>query len=253
MIQDTGAVIAPRAPTVVAITGAGSGIGRALARGFAGRGFTVAALGRTMTSLQQTAESNPAIRPYAVDVTDAHACLEVFARIERDLGAVDVLIANAAIYDKLHFLDQSPESFSAMMRTNIEGVANAIRPVFPGMLQRNYGRIIVMGSLADMNPYPGSMAYATTKAALHALTRGVALEIDRDRYPNVLVNEFSPGATRTAMSDHGNKPEDIFPMLIRLVDFPSGGSNGQFFQEWRQIRIGESWKGALKRLILFRK
>jgi short-subunit dehydrogenase len=140
-----------------------------------------------------------------------------------------------------------------MMRTNIEGVANSIRPVLPSMLARNCGRIVVMGSLADMNPFPGSMAYAVTKGALHALTRGVALEIDRDRYPNVLVNEFSPGATRTSMSDHGNRPEDIFPMLHRLVAFESGGPHGQFFQEWRQIRVGESWKGALKRLILRKK
>lgn len=246
-------VIPTAAPTTVAITGAGSGIGRALARAFADKGFKVAALGRTAATLAQTAEGHPSIRTYVMDVCDPGDCARTFSQIESDLGPVDVLVANAAIYDKVHFLDQSAESFSQMMRTNIEGVANSIRPVLPSMLARNCGRVIVMGSLADMNPFPGSMAYAVTKGALHALTRGVAMEIDRDRYPNVLVNEFSPGATRTSMSDHGNRPEDIFPMLYRLVAFESGGPHGQFFQEWRQIRIGESWKSAIKRLILRRK
>lgn len=253
MNSPEGRVIEPRRLQNVVITGAGSGIGRALARAFAAKGYAVAALGRTLSALEQTADGHPAIHPFTVDVCDARQCLDVFARIAQDMGPIDVLVANAAIYDKVHFLDQSPESFSAMMRTNIEGVANTVRPVLPGMLERNCGRIIVMGSLADMNPFPGSMAYATTKGALHPLTRGIALEIDRDRYPNVLVNEFSPGATRTSMSDHGNAPEDIFPMLHRLVEFPSGGPHGQFFSEWRQVRVGESWKGAIKRIILRRK
>ncbi|MFY7836464.1 MAG: SDR family oxidoreductase [Novosphingobium sp.] len=253
MSSSVARMIEPRDLQNVVITGAGSGIGRALARAFAAKGFTVAALGRTQAALEQTADGNPAIHPYTVDVCDAHQCLSVFARIAQDVGPVDVLVANAAIYDKVHFLDQTPESFSAMMRTNIEGVANSVRPVLPGMLERNCGRIIVMGSLADVNPFPGSMAYATTKGALHPLTRGIALEIDRDRYPNVLVNEFSPGATRTSMSDHGNAPEDIFPMLLRIVEFPSGGPHGKFFSEWRQVHVGESWKGALKRIILRKK
>ncbi|HQS95386.1 MAG TPA: SDR family oxidoreductase [Novosphingobium sp.] len=249
-MTSTISVIPPAALKTVAITGAGTGIGRALAKAFADNGYSVAALGRTKSTLEETAAGNAAITPFVVDVCNAAECSEVFAQIENDLSPVDVLIANAAIYDKVHFLDQTAASFSSMMRTNIEGVANAIRPVLPGMIARNCGRIIVMGSLADMNPIPGSMAYATTKGALHTLTRAIAHEIDRDRYPNVLVNEFSPGATRTSMSDHGNKPEDIFPMLAQLVNFPSGGPNGQFYQEWKQIRIGESWKAALKRLIL---
>jgi NAD(P)-dependent dehydrogenase (short-subunit alcohol dehydrogenase family) len=91
-----------------------------------------------------------------------------------------------------------------------------------------------------------------SKGALHSLVRGIAREIDRSRYPHVLVNEFSPGATRTAMSEYGNDPEAIFAMIRPLVECGADGPHGAFFQEGRRIRIGESWKGALKRIVLRR-
>jgi len=235
---------------VVAITGAGGGIGAALVRQFAEAGYRVAAIGRSGPKLEAAAAQHDAIAPYAADVADASDCLSAMAAVQADLGPVDVLIAGAAVYPKGYFLDQSPDDFNDVLRINVAGVANAIRPVLPGMLERNFGRIVVMGSLADMNPLPASLAYSVSKGALHTLVRAIAVEIDRGRYPNVLINEFSPGATRTAMSEFGHDPAEIYPMLRKLVECGPEGPQGQFFQEGRQIRIGESWKAALKRLIL---
>jgi NAD(P)-dependent dehydrogenase (short-subunit alcohol dehydrogenase family) len=236
----------------VAITGAAGGIGRALARQFAQAGYSVAAIVRDGAAIGELAALDPAIEGYQGDVADPAsigAALEAAARAQ---GAIDVLIANAAIHPRGWFLDQGPEVLEQVLRVNVAGVANTIRPVLPAMLARNHGRIVVMGSLADMNPRPPSLAYAVSKGALHTLVRGIALEIDRTRYPDVLVNEFSPGATRTAMSDHGNDPEAIFAMLRPLVECGADGPHGAFFQEGRRIRVGESWKGALKRLVLRR-
>ncbi|WP_158094245.1 SDR family NAD(P)-dependent oxidoreductase [Erythrobacter donghaensis] len=236
----------------VAITGASGGIGQALARQFAADGHRVSAMGRNESVLAELAATAPNITPITVDVADGASCAEGFAAAEAAHGPVEHLIAAAAVYPKAHFLDQTPEHLDDVLRINVVGVANAVRAVLPAMLTRNYGRVVVMGSLADMNPLPGSLAYSVSKGALHSLVRGIAGEIDRDRYPDVLVNEFSPGATRTAMSDYGHAPEEIYAMLLPLLTCGRDGPHGRFFQEWGEIRLGESWKGALKRIVLRR-
>jgi NAD(P)-dependent dehydrogenase (short-subunit alcohol dehydrogenase family) len=236
----------------VVITGASGGIGQALARQFAADGHRVSAMGRNADVLGALADTAPGIKPITLDVADGAACTAAFAAAEVANGPIEHLIAAAAVYPKAYFLDQTPEHLEEVLRINVVGVANAVRAALPGMLARNYGRVVVIGSLADMNPLPGSLAYSVSKGALHTLVRGIAGEIDRDRYPDVLVNEFSPGATRTAMSDHGHDPEAIYPMLLPLLTCGREGPHGRFFQEWREIRLGESWKRALKRIVLRR-
>lgn len=234
-------------PRVVAVSGGGSGIGRAVARDLALRGFDVIIMGRTKESLHATAEGRPGIHCFVVDVVDAVAVENVISEVENDFGPVDVLIANAAIYPKVHFLDQSAENFALTMRTNTEGVANLIRSVLPGMLARNLGRIIVVGSLADINPIPTAVSYSVSKGALRSLVRGIAAEIDRARYPNVLINEILPGPTRTTMSASGQPPEALCVHFRTLIDLPTGGPTGRSFVEGKEIHIGESWKQAIKR------
>lgn len=236
----------------VVITGATGGIGEQLCRQFAANGYDVSAMARDAGKLDSLFGQDSAIAPYVLDVADDAACNEAMADAARTSGPVDVLIANAAIYPKGFFLDQPASEFAQALRINVEGVANCIRPVLPSMLERNLGRIIVMGSLSDIGSPPGSYAYSVSKGALHPLVRTIAREIDRTRYPNVLVNEFSPGPTKTRMSDTGHDPADIYSMLIGLVECGPGGPHGQFFQEGRLVRIGESWKAALKRLVLRR-
>lgn len=236
----------------VAITGASGGIGQALARRFAADGHRVSAMGRNADVLAKLAETAPGIVPITVDVADGASCTAAFAAAEAAHGRIEHLIAGAAIYPKAFFLDQTPEHLDEVLRINVVGVANAVRAVLPAMLAQNYGRVVVIGSLADMNPLPGSLAYSVSKGALHTLVRGIAGEIDRDRYPDVLINEFSPGATRTAMSDHGHAPDEIYPMLLPLLHCGRDGPQGRFFQEWREIRLGESWKGTIKRIVLRR-
>lgn len=203
-------------------------------------------LGRTLARLEETAEGTD-ILPWQLDIKDAAACSAAVAEIETRAGPVGAAVIGAAIYPKDHFIDQPAAVFDDTFITNILGVANAMRAVLPGMLARYHGRVVVLGSLADMNPIPGSVAYSASKGALHSLVRGIAGEIDRDRYPDVLVNEMGPGATKTAMSPSGRSPEEVAGRIQAMLDMPAGAPSGGYFQDGHQIHLGESWKGALKR------
>lgn len=236
----------------IAITGATGGIGAALTRRFAGAGYNVSAIGRNGALLDELAAGNETIAPIRCDVGDGPDCARGFVEAAERFGPPDSLIAAAAIYPKAFFLDSDHRHLEEVLRINVLGVANSVRAVLPAMLERNYGRVVVVGSLAGMRPLPGSLAYSVSKWTLHSLVRGIAGEIDRTRYPDVLVNEFSPGATRTAMSTYGNDPEAIFDWIRPLVECGPGGPHGRFFQEGREIRIGESWKAAIKRIVLRR-
>jgi NAD(P)-dependent dehydrogenase (short-subunit alcohol dehydrogenase family) len=162
------------------------------------------------------------------------------------------MICNAAVYPRDYFLDQPAEDWTRTIVVNVAGVANCCRAVLPEMLARNAGRIVVMGSLADMNPIAASSAYSASKGALHALVRAIASEIDPRRFPNVLINEFNPGATRTAMSEAGEDPAVLYPRVRRLVDFPAGGPTGRMFVRDREFRPNESLKGKIGRVVLGR-
>lgn len=234
----------------IVITGATGGIGAALARRFAAAGYKVSAMGRNRTLLGELEQVSDNIAGFACDIGDGVDTARAFAEARERFGYPDSLIAAAAVYPKAYFLDQGSDHLAEVLQTNVVGVANAVREVLPAMLERNFGRVVVVGSLAGMKPLPGSLAYSVSKWALHSLVRGISGEIDRDRYPNVLVNEFSPGATRTAMSTRGNDPEAIYDWILPLIECGPNGPRGRFFQEWREIRIGESWKAAIKRIVL---
>ncbi|MFB0612094.1 SDR family NAD(P)-dependent oxidoreductase [Aurantiacibacter poecillastricola] len=236
----------------VLITGATGGIGSALTKQFADAGFHVSAVGRNRSALAELARLGECIAPIEADMADRQAAAEAFAQARAAHGPVSHIIAAAAIYPKAHFLDEGAEQLEQALRVNVVGVANTLHEGLPEMLERNFGRNVVFGSLADLNPLPGSIAYSVSKGALHSLVRGIAGEIDRVRYPNVLVNEFNPGATRTAMSTHGRDPAEIFELLTPLIACDADGPHGRFYQEGREVRIGESWKAALKRVVLRR-
>jgi len=238
----------------VVVTGAGSGIGRALCVGLSSDGYRVIGTGRRRDALEATAkhcaEGNFFWRE--MDVADADAVAAGFSAIEKEHGPVDALVSNAAIYQRGYFLDMSAQQWTSEIMINLVGAANCCRAVLPGMLERQSGRIVIVGSLADLNPIPASSAYSASKGGLHALVKALASEIDRARYPNVLVNELNPGATRTAMSEAGHAPEAVYPAAKRLLETPAGGPTGRMFALDREIRLNEGLKARLKRLVLRR-
>ncbi|MGA2411079.1 MAG: SDR family oxidoreductase [Candidatus Binataceae bacterium] len=239
----------------VVITGAGSGIGRALAAGFTSDGYVVAGLGRTASALEETMRlCKDNLFSYKVaDVSDNAAVTAALAQIALEVGPIDVLICNAAVYPRAYFLEQPADEWTHALMINICGVANCCRAVLPAMLERHAGRIVVVGSFADAAPIPASSVYSTSKGALHALTKALSAEIDSHRYPNVLVNEFNPGSTRTAMNEGGHEPAAVYPSMKRLVEFPAGGPTGRIFLLDQEIRPREGLKGRIRNLLLRRR
>jgi len=229
----------------VVITGAGSGIGRALAMGFATDGAHVVAFGRTRSSLDETVTLSGSDN-ISIVVGDTGNDADV-KRLIDSCSQVDVLINNAAVYPKQRVLDSTADDWHDVMQTNVVGVANCCRHALPGMLERGYGRILNVSSFAWMAPIAEAAAYSASKGAVRALTRGLAAEIDRNTYPDVLINEFVPGAVRTRMSDHGLDPADVYPLAAKVVDAPAGSATGRTYNGGELHEEDHGLKARLKR------
>jgi NAD(P)-dependent dehydrogenase (short-subunit alcohol dehydrogenase family) len=240
-----------RLQTVV-VTGAGTGIGRALCVGFTFDGHIVVGLGRNASTLEETKRAckKELFSYLTVDVSDNTAVTATLAQVAAEIGSIDVIVCNAAVYPQAYFLDQPADEWTHALLINVCGVANCCRAVLPAMLERNAGRIVIVGSFADISPLPGTSVYSASKGALHPLTRALSVEIDRQRYPNVLINEFNPGATRTGMSESGHEPAAVYPWLKSIVDLPSGGPTGRIFLCDREFQPHESRKARIKRFLL---
>ena len=216
---------------VVLVTGAGSGIGRGIALGFGRDGAEVVGFGRTRRNLEETAQAMDQGNLHIVvgDVSRADDIEQLFTEIAERYGRVDILIANAALYPKTRFLDASMDEWARVIETNVVGVARCCHAALPGMLERGYGRIITLGSLAWKKPISASSAYSASKGAVRAFTRALASEIERTTHPDVLVNELLPGIVRTSMSEIGDDPAEVYQHAQCLVNLPSGGPTGQTF------------------------
>lgn len=216
---------------VIIITGAGAGLGRALARGAAARGDVAVAIGRDGPALAETGRGLDPARFDAriADVADFAALEAAIAAAIARHGRVDGLFANAAVYPRGFLVDQPVAVFMEALAVNVGGVAAACRAVLPAMTDRARGRIVTVGSFADRGPLADSAAYSASKGALHALTRAIAAEVGTD-FPDLLVNEWVPGAlaTRMGVAD-GIAPETAAGWGLDLLDLPAGGPTGRIF------------------------
>lgn len=236
---------------VVIITGAGAGLGRALARRGVADGDRIVAIGRNEADLIETGAGLDAGRyGYAVcDVADAAALDAAISRAAAEHGRIDGLFANAAVYPRIAFLDQPIAGLLDTLAVNIGGVAAACRAVLPVMMRAGRGRIITVGSYADHEPIPLSSAYAASKGALHALTRAIAVETAA-ACPGILVNEWIPGALNTAMGvPDGIDPDVAACWGMALLDLPEGGPNGHQFLGDRLVLPPLSLRQRIKRTI----
>jgi NAD(P)-dependent dehydrogenase (short-subunit alcohol dehydrogenase family) len=236
---------------VVVVTGAGSGIGRGIAAGFCRDGAQVVGLGRTRSTLEETARRYGGGRMHVVvgDAASAEDVDRLFREVRARFGRTDILINNAAVYPKVSFLESSMTEWARVMEVNVVGVARCCHLALPGMLERGYGRVVNVGSMAWKAPLPQSSSYAASKAALRALTRAIAAEIDHERYPNVLVNELLPGIFRTSMSEGGEDPMSAYDHVRTVAALPSGGPHGQTFEKSALQPEDERLKTRAKRIL----
>jgi 3-oxoacyl-[acyl-carrier protein] reductase len=211
---------------VAVVTGAGRGIGAAIARRLAAQGAVSVLLGRTQSSLDQTAraivDSGGKTEVIPCDVTVLPQIENAAARVDSTFGRVDMLVNNAGIggfNGQLHNL--APEDWDRILNTNLRGVYFAIRCFAPLMIRANSGHIINISSLAGKNPLPNGAAYAASKWGLNGLTYSVAEEL---RKHNVRVSVICPGSVHTEFDSHTGKdsrkmlqPDDVAHAVETLV------------------------------------
>lgn len=235
----------------VVVTGAGLGIGRAIATGFCSDGANVVGIGRTREDLEETARLCEGGRMQFVvgDVGRPEDVGRLFSEAVRRHGKVDILVNNAALYPKAAFLDSSHEDWARVIQTNVIGMALCCRAALPGMLERGYGRILNLGSFAWRGPIPNSSAYSASKGAVRPFTKALAAEVDRSRYPDVQINEFIPGMVRTRMSESGQDPAEVYPHARFVAALPRNGPTGKTFIQSTLYVEDHGLRARLKRFL----
>lgn len=211
---------------VAVVTGAGRGIGAAIARRLAALGAASVLLGRTQSSLDETAraivEAGGKTEVIPCDVTVLPQIEHAAARVDSTFGRLDVLVNNAGVggfSGPLHNLP--PEQWDRILNTNLRGVYYAIRCFAPLMIRAHSGHILNISSLAGKNPLPSGAAYAASKWGLNGLTYSVAEEL---RKHNVRVSVICPGSVHTEFDSHTGKdpgkmlqPDDVAHAVETLV------------------------------------
>lgn len=185
---------------VCVLTGAGSGLGRALAVELTRRGVVVAGFGRRQAALDETAGLATPGRFTAcvVDVADAAAVDRAFDEVTARMGPVDILINNAAVYPHRDFLDTPAADFMQTVATNLGGVVTCTSAALRGMVLTGRGRILNVATFADIAPLAASSAYSVSKGAARILTRALVADL-ADRFPEIVINDWVPGALATDM------------------------------------------------------
>jgi NAD(P)-dependent dehydrogenase (short-subunit alcohol dehydrogenase family) len=179
------------------VTGASSDLGRAIALALAADGATVLAVGRRRERLDEIA-THPAIRPLVLDLTDESAVLEAAA----GWGPVDILVANAAHGPELApLLNGGMDTLRAVMETNFFAVARLVTLLLPGMVERKWGRVIHVSSLAASIGEAHGPSYCASKAAVDGLWRNLAIDYSPH---GVTFNSLELGPVRTErLERHG--------------------------------------------------
>lgn len=189
---------------VALVTGGGRGIGREVALACAREGLAVAVAARTKSQVDDTVS---AVRRLGVetlalplDVTDAEAIAAAVRAVSDALGPIDVLVNNAGIAESAPFAKTDPALWERHLSVNVTGPFLLTREVLPRMLERRWGRVINVASLAGLYGAPYITAYATSKHALVGFTRALAMEVAGK---GVTVNALCPGYVATDLTWNG--------------------------------------------------
>jgi 3-oxoacyl-[acyl-carrier protein] reductase len=187
---------------VAIVTGAGRGIGEAIAKRLADEGAKVAIVSRTESNSEKAAASINAVhpdtaRPYAVDVADFDAVQKTGEQILADFGRCDVLVNNAGITRDTLAMRMSSDDWDIVLQTNLKGAFNFTRSILRAMVKQRYGRIINISSVSGLMGLAGQANYAASKAGLIGMSKSIARELASR---SITVNVVAPGFIETDMT-----------------------------------------------------
>ncbi len=236
---------------IAIVTGAGRGIGKAIAIAYAKAGASIVCAARTYPEIKATAEGIVSGGGKAIavetDVTNIESVKALFLKALEHFGGIDIVVINAgANYDRETVETSDPENWKKTMDVNLSGAYYCAQAAIPYLKQRGEGKIITIGSGLGHRGMAGGSAYACSKAGLWMLTRILAQELWQYR---ISVNELIPGPVMTSIDDNakitGNSvsridsewvknPEDVTPMALFLASQPAVGPTAQSFSLMRR-------------------
>ena len=217
---------------VVLVTGASSGIGRAVARLLAAEGATLALAARSTERMQALAEEiggTPHI--ISADLTDPKEVERMVADSEERFGQIDVFVANAGIYVPGLAAEGNPDDWDRMIALNVSGVFRAVRAVLPGMIARRDGDILVMSSISGHQAIHWEPVYSATKHAVQSFVHGVRRQVAKhgirvmSMAPGMVLNELwgftDPGQIEERIAARaGLRSEDVADACLYMLTRP---------------------------------
>ena len=197
---------------VIWITGASSGIGKALAIKFAENGWNVAASARRENLLKELQNINQSIYPYPLDVTDIEKCKLTAKSIIDNLNSIDICVFGTGMHDPKSEKQFNLNKIREIMEVNYFGTMNSINSIYDYFSEKKNGQISIISSVAGYRGLPAAGAYCASKAALTSFTESLNFEM---KMKNVRVSLISPGFIKTPMTDQND-----FPMpMIKSPEF----------------------------------
>jgi 3-oxoacyl-[acyl-carrier protein] reductase len=231
---------------VAVITGAGRGIGRAIALAYANAGATVVCGARSHSEIDGTVSMIMATggkgTACAVDVGDYASVRQLFSHASQAHGGVDIVVGNAGVGGQGRKLQNAdPAQWANTIQINLVGAFHTVHAAIPHLRTRGSGKIILVGSGSRKGAAPGMSDYAASKIGLWKLTEVLAMELQEY---NISVNELIPGPVKTAMTGFGEirfpagewvkDPEDLVPLALFLATQPDRGPTAQSFSLMRR-------------------
>ncbi|MFA6964634.1 acetoacetyl-CoA reductase [Bosea sp. (in: a-proteobacteria)] len=228
---------------VALVTGGTRGIGAAISRALQAAGHKVAASYAGNDEAAAKFQAETGIPVFKWDVGDYDACAAGIAKVEADIGPIDILVNNAGITRDGFFHKMTKESWSDVIRTNLDSLFNMTRPVIEGMRARSFGRIIVISSINGQKGQMGQVNYSAAKAGDIGFVKALAQE---NANKNITVNAITPGYIGTdmvsAMPEAAlqrviagipvgrlGKPEEIAAMVVFLASEQGAFATGATF------------------------